>query len=82
MVVSGHLHSLAAVPPVKQPCYLLFGRPSEHKNRSGGYVGDNIVLPQPGIEPRLLGHVARNLVALPTVEKIREIFGKPFILGN
>jgi hypothetical protein len=60
MEVSDQLHYLAAVPPGKQPRYSLCGRLSEHQNRSGGYVGDNNVLPQPGIESQLLGRVARN----------------------
>jgi hypothetical protein len=49
--------------------YSLCGRLSGHQSRSASYVEEDNILPQPGIEPRLLGRPARSLIATPTVEK-------------
>jgi hypothetical protein len=51
MEVSGQFHSLAALPPGKEPCYALDRRLSGPQSRSGRGGEEKNSQPPPGIEP-------------------------------
>jgi len=62
MKVSGELHALAVLIPRKSLQYLLRRRRGGYHGESKHFVEENNPLPLLGIEPRLCGHAACNLV--------------------
>jgi hypothetical protein len=71
MEVSGQLHaSVALLPGETSPDTHRVGNWVGPQSRSGLYGEEKNHLSITGIEPRLLGHPARSLVAIPT-EKFR-----------
>jgi hypothetical protein len=66
MEVSGQLHPTAALPPGKEPSYLLDRRLGGLQSRSGRGGDEKNSQSPPGIEPYNLYRSARSPVAIPT----------------
>jgi hypothetical protein len=66
MEVSGQFHALAALPPEKEPRYLLDRRLCRPQSRSGRGDEEKIFQPPTRIEPRTSDRPARSSVTIPT----------------